>query len=437
MNNSVRILGFGTQFFHHKITGSMFVLISILLNHSLFLVSKGPGNPTSFLCGCASHATRGTYLGRPRTGWKGVECAGASVTPTYQKCWCETCSRTKRTNESMILKFDLQCSIFSDVFSVVEVWKIGDNRRHNDRMFIPTFHDFHDFHVKGWLLSFICVGGTGTSAGSRSGRWDIQRLGSCRASLEWNYDPRWLGTLDLERNFSELVSDEGSFLRWFLVDINLDVRGKHVWNIFGIEMMYFLPTEVEAHPHWAPVSSTISEWCNVLRFSRSPLKITNVFPKTSKDYSLLEYSTETGCIRWTIWDMIHFTTERYGAHAMFIQGGRVQDNENLIFGDRKMMITSWDLRWWDWFEFKTYWGAMYWRVHLRIHSLTRRCFPPRKTHDSCAARILRMQKPPKSSWKVAWLHSCRFEVWEEGLLKGIGVSVQFIILYSNYCKRFV
>ncbi len=73
-------------------------------NHSLPLVSKGPGNPTSFLCGCASHATCGTYLGRSRTCWKGaVPSAGASVTPTYQKCWCETFSPTKGLYESMSL----------------------------------------------------------------------------------------------------------------------------------------------------------------------------------------------------------------------------------------------------------------------------------------------------------------------------------------------
>ena len=207
----------------------------------------------------------------------------------------------KRTNESMIHKFDLQCSIFSDVFFGGWSLKIGDNRRHNDRMFIPTCHDFHDFTLGGGSChSLHLCWGTGASAGSWSGGWDIQRLGSCRASLEWNHDPRWLGTLDLERKSSQRWRKLPQVVFGWHKLIKLDVRGKHVWNIFGMEMMYLFPTEVEAHPHWAPISSTISEWCNVLWFSRSPLKITNVFPKTSKAYSLLEYSTETGCIRWVV-----------------------------------------------------------------------------------------------------------------------------------------
>lgn len=90
-------------------------------------------------------------------------------------------------------------------------------------MFISTCHDFHYFTLGvGSCHSLHLCWGTGASAGSRSERWDIQRLGSCRASLEWNHDQRWLGTLDLERKSNE---------RWrklpqvVFVGINLDVRG--------------------------------------------------------------------------------------------------------------------------------------------------------------------------------------------------------------------
>lgn len=43
-------------------------------------------------------------------------------------------------------------------------------------------------------------------------------------------------------------SDEGSCLRWFLVDINLDVRGKHFWNRDDV----FFPTEVESSSSLSP-----------------------------------------------------------------------------------------------------------------------------------------------------------------------------------------